>query len=139
MTEDLASLVSQFRRAGMHPGGWHLRRQLHDNWQSVENNRHAAYVGRDGFWLGRAATGDENGVRSEERGTGVLIVHRLQLPRNASPRQAEAGARVPPRRAVLLDVPRPRVSQLTFAKHTTATCVIVHTQLASQLSFIHRI
>lgn len=29
--------------------------------------------------------GMKNGVRSEERGTGVLIVHRLQLPRNAPP------------------------------------------------------
>lgn len=74
-------------------------------------------IGRRGCgWWARRGGGGETGVRSEERGTGVLIVHRLQLPRNGSSNGKLSPTGVPPHPTVLLDVPRPRVPQLTFAK-----------------------
>lgn len=49
------------------------------NRSKIIGRRSAEGVGFD------SAVAMKTGVRSEERGTGVLIVHRLQLPRNAPP------------------------------------------------------
>jgi len=59
-----------------------LRRQLHDNRQSVENNRRRIVVWVRHFWswVERA----RETVWGQKKGS-VLIVHRLRLPRGTTP------------------------------------------------------
>lgn len=89
----------------------HLRRQLHDNWQSVENNRQAGRGG--GFRPGR---GDEKRreVKRKRNGRAYRASSPAASKRSSNGKLSPTG--VPPHPTVLLDVPRPRVSQLTFAK-----------------------
>ena len=88
---------------------------MHDNWQSVENNRQA--VGGVEFRLGGVTEGDEKRreVRRKRNGRAYRASSPAASKRFSNGKLSPTG--VPPHPTVLLDVPWPRVPQLTSQKH----------------------